>query len=185
VCPMPTEWNLYYPSWMISDGEPDREVGQSFEWFAIEFWTMKGLARTDERSKAAIPIADCKYHVVAELTYISDKVCVIDFSLKAISTLAVVLQDLLPPGYKLGDYVTGEIGIGIPLCTELVPEHVLKSLAHKWQVNRISADLTPYIEQPEQPNFFVRDESQIRYEEVNSTDAVSAQGYMLHCSEIG
>jgi hypothetical protein len=103
------------------------------------------LARTRERSKAAIPIAACKYHVVAELTYVSEKACVIDFSLKAISTLAIVLRDLLAPGYKPGDYVTGEIGIGIPLCTEVVPEHVLKALAHKWRVNRISADLTPYI----------------------------------------
>ncbi len=164
---------------MIADGEPNREVGEIFEWFALEFWTQKGLAKADERLRLAIPIADFKYCVVAEVTYLSGKACVIDFGLKAIRT-----PDLLPPGCKLGDYVTGKISIGLPLCTEVVPEDVSKTLAHRWQVNRILADLTPYIAHPDNPRFFVLDESQIRYEEVQATDAVKAHTYILLCSEI-
>jgi hypothetical protein len=36
---MPADCNLYSPSWMIADGEPDRETEQFFDWFAVEFWT--------------------------------------------------------------------------------------------------------------------------------------------------
>jgi hypothetical protein len=177
---MPTEWNLCYPSWMIADGQPDREVGQFFEWFAIEFWTAKGrLVRTDERRKSAIPVADYNYRVVAELAYLSDKACVIDFGLRAIRT-----PDLLSPECKQGDFITGEIGIGLPLCTEVVPEEVLKTLAHKWRVNRISSDLTPYVAHPDNPRFSFRDESRIRHQEVKSTDAIRTHGYVPHCSEI-
>jgi hypothetical protein len=67
--PMQSEWNLYYPSWMIADGEPDRKVGEIFEWFAVEFWTVKGSSeRTDERRKSAIPVAD---HMLACLHWFS------------------------------------------------------------------------------------------------------------------
>jgi hypothetical protein len=176
---MPTEWNLQYPSWMIADGEPDRETGESFEWFAVEFWTEGNLERTDERSKSAVPVADYIYRVVAEVLYLSEKACVIDFGLKAIRT-----ADLLSPECKQGDYVTGKIGIGLPLCTEMVPEEVLKTLAHKWHVNKISADLTPYVAQPENSRFSVRDVSQIRHQDVKSTKTLRTHTYILHCSEI-
>ena len=176
---MTSEWDLLYPSYMIADGEPDFEVDQCFDWFAVEFWTEGILVRTDERSKSAVPIADYKYRVVAELVYLSEKACIIDFGLKAIRT-----ADLLSPECKQGDYVTGQISIGLPLCTEMVPEEVLNTLAHKWHVNRISADLTPYVAQPENSRFHIRDESKIRHQDINSTKALSTHTYILHCSEI-
>jgi hypothetical protein len=160
---------------MIADGEPDREVGEIFEWFSVEFWTVKGsLERTDERRKAAIPIADHKYQVVAEVAYLSEKACDIDFGLRAIRT-----PDLLPPTCKRGDYVTGKVSIGLPLCTEVVPEDVSKTLTHKWRVNRISADLTPYAMRPGKPRSYFRDETQIEHQEVKSTTALRAHAYIL------
>jgi hypothetical protein len=178
--PMPSEWNLYYPSWMIADGEPDRKVGEAFEWFAVEFWTVKGsLERTDERRKEAIPVADNNYQVVAEVAYLSEKACVIDFGLRAIRT-----PDLLSPACKQGDYVMGKVSIGLPLCTEVVPEQVSKTLTHRWRVNRISADLTPYVRRPNNLRFDFRDETQIQYQEVESTTVLRAHTYILHCSEI-
>jgi hypothetical protein len=174
---MPSEWNLLYPSYMIEDGEPDFKVGQCFDWFAVEFWTEGSLDQTDEHRKSAMPVADYNYRVVAELVYLSEKACIIDFGLRAIRT-----RDLLSPECKQGDYVTGQISIGLPLCTEMVPEEVLKTLAHKWRVNRISADLTPYVEQPDQPS--CRDKSQILYREVRSTETVKTHTYILHCSEL-
>jgi hypothetical protein len=175
---MRSEWNLYYPSWMIADGEPHRAVGEIFEWFSIEFWTVKSLERTDERRKSAIPVADYNYQVVAEVAYLSEKACVIDFGLRAIRT-----PDLLSPECGQGDYVTGKVSIGLPLCTKVVPAEVSKTLMRKWRVNRISADLTPYVRRPDNPRFDFRDETQIQYQEVESTTALKAQTYILHCSE--
>ncbi len=174
---MPHEWNLHYASWIIGDGEPDRSIGEVFDWFALEFWTESRLTMSSERSASAIPVDDYKYRVVAEVAHFSEKACVIDFGLRATAD-----PDLLPPGCTKGDYVTGEIGLDLPLCTPVVPEPV--SEKHRWQVNRISADLTPYVAHPDNPRFFTRDDSRIRYQEVPSTESVRAQTYILHCSEI-
>jgi hypothetical protein len=176
---MPSEWNLYYPSWMIADGEPHRKVGELFEWFSVEFWSEERLERTHERRRSAVPIADYNYQVLAEVAYLSEEACVIDFGLRAIRT-----PDLLSPECKQGDYVTGNVKIGLPLSTEMVPPEILNSLTHKWRVERISADLTPYVSLPDDPRSFYRDKTQVRYREVDSTSDYGADAYILHCSEI-
>jgi hypothetical protein len=176
---MPAEWSLYYPNWMIADGEPHRRVGEIFEWFSVEFWTVETLEGTDGQFKSAIPAADYKYQVVAEVAYLSEKASVIDFGLRAIRT-----PDLLSPQCKQGDYVTGKVSIGLPLCTEVVPEEVSKTLAGRWCVNRISADLTPYVARPDNRGYYFRDETKIQYQEVESTAALRTHTYILHCSEI-
>jgi hypothetical protein len=176
---MSREWNLHYAEWIIADGQPDLRAGESFEWFAIEFWTPKGLSQTKDQKKSAVSVADYNYRVVAELIYLSEKACIIDFDLRAIST-----SDLIPQVCKHGDYVTGDIGIGLPLCTEIVPEDLSKTLRHKWEVNGILADMTPYISCPDNPKFYFRDESQIRYTEVSSTSSVRAHDYVLRCSQL-
>lgn len=176
---MQREWNLHYAGWLIQDGAPERAVGDSFDWFALQFWNNEGLGPTDEQVKSAVPIPDFKYSVVAEVVYISQESSVIDLGLKAIAT-----RELLPPGSKQGDFVTGEIFINIPLSTEVAAEEILQTLAYKWKVNRISADVTPYIAHPTEPRAFIRDESRIRYEEVPTTQTVRTHSYVLHCSEI-
>lgn len=176
---MPIEWNLYYEEWIIADGQPHLHTGEVFEWFALEFWPAKGLAQAEDRAKSAVCVTDYHYRVVAEVVYLSEKACVLDFGLRAIRT-----RDLLPPGCKQGDYVTGEINICLPLCTEVVPEDVSETLKHKWQVKRILADMTPYITRPDNPRFYFRDESQLRYQEVSSTNEVRTHGYILNCSEL-
>lgn len=86
---------------------------------------------------------------MAEVTYFSEKACVIDFGLKASST-----ADRLPPDCAIGDYVTGEIHLDLPLCTQGMPDVVSKALAHRWRVYRIFADLTLYVAYPDNPRFF-------------------------------
>jgi hypothetical protein len=176
---MQSEWALHYESWVISDGEPHRNVGEVFDWFAIAFWTEEGLVGSEQKSRSAVPAGDYNYRVVAEVTYRSEKACVIDFGLKAAAS-----ADRLPPDCGVGEYVTGEIHLNLPLCTEIIPDEVSKDLAHTWRVKRISADLTPYIAHPENPRFFYRDATQIRYEETSSTESLRASSYVLHCSEV-
>jgi hypothetical protein len=175
---MPLEWDLYYPNWMIEDGEPHRRTGEIFDWHSVEFWTLEALRPTNARSKSAIPAADYLYHVVAEVAYLSERACIIDFGLQAVRA-----PDPPSPHYKLGDYVTGIVGVGLPLRAEMLPEGISKTLARRWRVNAISADLTPYIAHPDNPRYFFRDESKVRYQAVESTDVLTTHAYILHCSE--
>src|SRR5579862_323907 len=130
---MRAEWNLRYDCWIIEDGEPHLAVNEVFEWFAIEFSADAGLVRAQESFKSAASIADYKYQVVAELVDVSEKWCIIDFGLKAISPLGWVMRDLLPTPYQVGDYFTGEIALGLPLCTEVVPDDARRILRQKFQ----------------------------------------------------
>ena len=174
---MQLEWHLRYARWVIDDGEPDRHVGEVFDWFAITFWTEQTLALTDERSRTATLVGDFAYRIVAEVTYLSERECIIDFGLKATSS-----SDLLPAGCQPGDFVTGEVCLNLPLCTEVGPDEPLKNLAYQWRVNRISADLTPYVPHPKYSRGYVRDASRVRYHDVPDTDSVLADSYVLHCS---
>jgi hypothetical protein len=176
---MNPEWNLSYEDWIIGDGQPHRDVGEAFKWGAVAFWTWKPLAKTDERSRSAVVIPDFKYRVVAEVTFLSEKACIIDFGLRAIAS-----SDRISVPCKVGEYVTGEISLSLPLCTEIAPSEVYNTLTHRWIINRISADLTPYVAHPENPRFFTRDDSRIHYQDVSSTRSVKATDYILQCTEV-
>ena|SRR5579885_2575280 len=166
---MLAEWSLHYEDWIIGDGEPDRHVNDVFDWFALAFWGEEKLGKVDEPEKSAVPVSDFRYRVVAEVAYVSENACIIDFGLRATAT-----NDMLPSGCKKGDFVTGEIGLCLPLVTEVGPEEEFKKLAYRWRVNRISADLTPYVNSR-------RDQSRIHYQDVPATDSVKASCYVLHC----
>ena len=178
VLPCSPNGILRYARWVIADGEPDRDVGEVFDWFALTFWTEAALASSKERSRSAVPVDDYKYRVVAEVTYLSERACIIDFGLKATAS-----SDRLSAGCKKGDYVTGEICLNLPLGTEVGPEEVFKKLAHRRQVKRISADMTPYVPHPDYSGGSIRDASQVRYQDVPDTSSVRADSY-VHCSEV-
>lgn len=169
---MPNEWNLRYDAWIIGDGEPNRSVADIFDWFAVEFWSREGLARLNGDAKSAIAVPDFEYGVSAEVVYLSEKACIIDFGVRAIG-----LRGTLPAGCQVGDYVGGKIGIGIPLSTETVPTSFLKG--YRWRVNRISADLTSPL-----PVTGMRGHSQAQYQLVTSTESIKTHSYILHCSEV-
>lgn len=173
---MPEEWNLHYEGWIIEDGNPHRAVGETFDWFTLEFWSENPLKPADKEQKLAVPVDDFRYRVVAEVIFVSRTACVIDFGLRAIAS-----PDRLPAESKPGDMVAGEIVVGIPLCTPLVPDEVLATVRRTWYVNAISADITPYIPLPDKPRCFVRDISRIAYQPVEATHSLQAETYILHC----
>ena len=175
---MLTEWSLHYPLWVIQDGYPSREVGETFEWCNVDFGADPPLAKTGIRSKIAIPIADFGYRVTGEVECLSDEGCLLDFGLRAMS-----FHKAIAPDCKQGDYVTGEIGISLAYGIMYLPEAVFDTLKCRWHINRITADLTPYISHPDNPRFFFRDETRIQYADVRSTLEVKAEDYILHCTE--
>jgi len=175
----PIEWNLHYAGWIIADGEPNRQVGEDFDWFSLEFLAFHKLQKAPESLKSADPLDNYKYWVVAELVFVSEKACVIDFGLGAIGLAGSVAQECVR-----GDYVMGKIAIDLPLCTETIPEEISESLRCRWHVNAIHADTTPFISQPYHPKVFFRDESRARLEKVLSTASIKTHGYVLHCTKL-
>jgi hypothetical protein len=169
---MPNDWNLRYDERIIGDGEPDRSVGDIFDWFAVEFWSREGLAKVNEDAKSATAIPNFEYKVSAEVVCLSEKACIIDFGVRAVGP-----RNTLPSGCQEGDYVEGKIGIGIPLCTDVVPTQFVKG--YRWRVNRISADLTPLL-----PGTGMHDYSRSQCQLVDSTESVKTQSYILHCYEV-
>lgn len=168
---LPAEWNLYYEEWIIGDGEPHRRVGDIFEWFTVEFYSEEGLVNTTEKSKSAVARPDFGYQVCAEVIFLSDETCVLDFGIWAGG-----YRTNLPSGCKVGDFISGKIGLGLP-SIGFAPDEFLK--AYQWRVNRIFADLTPH-----SPETCMLDHSRAQYQEVDSTESVATHGYVLHCSRI-
>lgn len=140
---------------------------------------LEPLEKSHERSRSAVLIPDFKYRVVAEVVFLSETACVIDFGLRAIASV-----DRLSRPCEVGEYIKGEISLNLPLCTEIAPSEVFKTLTHKWRIDRISADLTPYVSHSDNPRFFTRDDSRIHYREVSSTRSVKAANYILQCTEV-
>lgn len=172
--PQMANWSLHYWGWMIGDGEPHRHVGEVFEWFAIDFWAEEPLTITPLRTRSATPCGDYQYTVTGEVIFILEKkAVVIDFGLLAIGYI-----DNLQQGICAGDVVTGKIGIGLPLCIEPIPHELIGKMGHQFQIEGISADLTPYRNHR-------RDPEQISYREVASTEETKAADYVLHCKELG
>lgn len=173
------EWNIHYARWMIEDGTPNRILGETFECPAVQFWSEASLATARKTEKSVVPVDDYDYMVTAEVTYAGDSTCIIDFGLKAISYC-----DLLPAQCRVGEYVTGIVSLHLADYTFVAPDSVFKDLAHEWHVNRISADLTPFIPIPNSQGGWIRDASNVHYSDVGSTDEVQTHSYVLHCSEI-
>ena len=81
-----TEWNLSYVGpGIIGDGEPHRDVGEVFEWFAVAFWTWGPLRRCGATSPSAVAIPDFRYRVLAEGVFLSEQACIIDFGLRVVA----------------------------------------------------------------------------------------------------
>jgi hypothetical protein len=168
---LPAEWNLHYEAWIIGDGEPNRSVGEVFEWFTLEFWSKAGLANSTERFKSATPLPDFEYRVCAEVLYIDEEYCAVDFGL-----VAGGYRTNLPSACKSGDFVSGTIGIGLPAIA-LCPDEFLKN--YHWRVKKIFAELTPYSEGG------MLDRSQPKYQQTDSTmSLITHTYYVLHCSEV-
>lgn len=176
-------WHLGFPAYLIADGEyDDIEVGQTLDTFALEFWCERRLkpATTEERS--ANPLSDYRYRVSAEVRHLSGTAAVIDFGIQTVG-----YANLLPKNAEVGDFVTGEIYLGVPISIQMVSDKVLKSLPNKWRVDGISADITPFKKRRgllRGREYLSRDESHIRFEEVASTKVIDAPSYILHCVKL-
>jgi hypothetical protein len=184
---MSQHWNLSFPAYLIWDGWGHIRVAQKLASRGLEFGTTQQLQIATGRHKSAIHATHFGYLATAEVLFRSEKACLIDFGVIAIRT-----ADVLPNRAAVGDYVTGEIGLSIDRTT-VVPEEIESSVPqYRWEVEKITADVTPYIPHPANSRVLVKDESRLRYREVQATSDVCGLpttesvrgGFILHCKQI-
>ena len=173
------KWNLGFPANLVADGEyPVLSRGQEIDSFALEFHP-RTLRSVQAAAKQATLSVGCDYRIVAQVLYISDEACLLDFGLLAVCSLPG--RDV-PRDVRAGSYVAGVIYVGIPLCIPTIPEQFMGSLKHRWRIESISANITPLVEtiNSSGQKFRRYDESKIAYEGAESTNT-GAMDYVLHC----
>ena len=173
------KWHLGFPAYLVGDGEyPVLSRGQEIESFALEFHP-RSLRVVSAGPKDARLSTGCDYDVLAEVLFVSDKACLIDFGLLAACSLPG--RDV-PKEVRVGNYVAGVIYIGIPLSIPVLPEHFMPSLKHRWHIEAISANITPLIESMSLSGRKYRhyDDSKTAYKDVDSTNT-GAMDYVLEC----
>jgi len=167
---MPEHWNLFFSDYLIYDGWGHIRVGQEIASSGLDFWSAHPLLISTDRRKSAIPLPAFRYSVSAEVVFRSDKACILDFGLFAFGT-----PDLLPDGAKIGEYVTGNIGLGIDRSIAVSKDIERSIPKYKWRVDGITADVSPFIPFAKNSPTLVRDDSRLRFEEVQSTSTIEKE----------
>src|SRR4051812_23613968 len=122
--PEMADWNLHYPDNLIADGAPHRRVGDIFDWFAVQFWSLEKMVRSERGTRSAERGRDYHHVVTAEVVFLAaESDVVIDFGIRAIGD-----QEKLPKGIALGDFVEGEISLHLPLAINVIPHEVITTL---------------------------------------------------------
>jgi hypothetical protein len=173
---MQSRWSVHYPRWIIDDGEPEREVGEYFQWSVVGFGSSDRLTLAASNVQSAISVHDYSYNVVGQVVHVSPKAAVIDFGLRAVGE-----SNLLPTGCQAGEYVAGRIKLWLQHWCYPLPDEMFESMEQAWSVETILADLTPYRAGDETGSWFIRDGPNIKYEPVNSTREKNARAYALQC----
>jgi len=177
--PISKDWNLFFPGYLILDGWGHIQVGQNLVLSGLDFSPMDPLEESNERRKSAVP-RSFSYLVNAELVFRSREVCAIDFGI-----VAAAPSDCLPEEANAGDYLRGEITVGIERQVAGPDAFEAKIPRYKWRVVRITADITPHVPHPTISRMRIKDEPNLRYREVPTTAAVDAElhesGFILHC----
>src|ERR1700678_726165 len=88
-------WEVGLSSWIIQDGNyGDFETGQSAD-FALEFYS-QSFDGTHIKTKSARSLGAAKFDVTAEVIYLTPKVWVLDFGIRAFH------DSMPPPGMTVG-----------------------------------------------------------------------------------
>ena len=148
-------------TWLSGNGKPSSQPASDFE-----VWSCPGILCRETANHdlaESLRIRDrCILITNIELTRRSfsfrKRIAMLDAGLRASVTRCHSVKM-----HGKATTSTGDISLGLPLGTEIAPHEVLDTLRHKWHVNGIDADLTPYISHPKEPKYYFRDESRIRY----------------------
>jgi hypothetical protein len=186
------QWEFGLAAWIIQDGNyGEFERGQIAD-FAIEFYAPnlgvvpKGPLRVERMHSG-------KYSITAEVTFVAERVHVLDFGLQVYRHGEIkTMPPRLPPGSVVA---ADEVYLGIDpffYFEDLFREPGIPPLIYTWRIEQILMQTAPFIPGPERaPNgtpIMVRDSSRIGWREVPGTNAWADDGgnaeYLLRCTRL-
>lgn len=173
-------WNIRFGAELIrEEGEYGiLACGRTIDTWILEFYGDKWSLAKD-RAKSASPVEDFQYRVNAEVLFISNGVCVLDFGIK---TVGEISDPQLLGQLSIGSYLSGEITVGMTFCTEVIPENLAQSMNYRMRIEQIFEDTARLVKFEGNRVFRPATESP-RFREVESTNT-DAYEYILRCSEI-
>ncbi len=142
----------------------------------MAFVSSERLTQAASHARSAISAEDYSYDVVGQVVHVSSKAAVIDFGLNAVGA-----GDSLPKGCQAGEYVAGRIKLIFQHWCYALPGDLFESMAQEWFCEGILADLTPYRPGDATGKWSIRDEQNIRYEQLTSTRGKDARAYVFQC----
>jgi len=174
-------------SWVIQDGNYGEFQTGDVEKFALEFGTrdralaLAPPAPAPEPAGPSIkPVADATYRIRAPIVYLAPTWWVIDIGIP-------VYQEHVPPvGAALGQWVQGEISLGIDpffYFERLSQLPGAPPLIFEWVIDAIDMQTAPFIET--RPGLRERDRSRRGWKRIAQTEAWRDDDgnaeYLLHC----
>jgi hypothetical protein len=136
--------DIYIENWIISDGNYRHFCEGETRDFALEFYAPKDLTKVALSSKHFRASSGYTYDVSAEIVFISEAICVLDFGLAAYSESSSTLK----AGYQLGDFVQGRISLGIDpffYFEQLSKISGVPPLIYEWRINSVEQDTSPLV----------------------------------------
>lgn len=187
-------WSIGLEPWIVQDGHYDDFRRGTTECFALEFYAPRELTPTAVRERRADHIGSCRYRVVAAVVHATPAMWVIDFGVRA------YVQGAAPPEIGVGDWVEGEIYLGIDHFAYMEHLHLTPNappLIYTWSVERVLEESGTYeeetIELAGRPTVVQAvDTTRVTTREVEETDSsnVTYRGsmflhYVLRCRLAG
>jgi hypothetical protein len=187
---IPMELSVYMHSWIVGDGNYSDFCEEETRQFALEFWAPGLLARSQLQEKSFAKGDRYTYGINARVAFSSPDILVIDFGLLAYSESSTDLQ----LGFKEGDYVTGQVALGVDpffYFERLSKLQDVPALIYEWRIDSIEQETTPFmIGEVCGRAGYVRDESKTSFAQVGSTsEFISnpndvAPSYVLNCTKL-
>ena len=112
--------------------------------FALEFYAPDRLVTVASVDKQLEAGSGYTYDVAAEIVFVSEDICVLDFGLAAYSERSSALE----AGYRLGDFVKGKISFGVDSFSyfeRLSKIRGVPPFIYEWCINSVEQDTSPLI----------------------------------------
>lgn len=164
------EFTIGLSSWIIQDGNyGDFAVGDDTQ-FALEFYSEE-IKKSDDQKIKMERIEDAQYIVNGLVVFLDEEFLVID-----VGILIYWQYSKRKFGFKKGDYITGNVWIGIDPFFYFESGYKNKGipeLIYNWKIRDIKIETAPFIDKTDDAGrvIRIRDENKLNKVSIQKTDA--------------